>query len=111
MSGRIASEGVLVRRKGTALYECNFVTLVASSLALKAWLAVGDRISLITETKSVIYPFLLFLDWGILMVELKKTKGAVVIQNRMGREDAIPYCWSRLDFPCEYSCGIQAVPN
>lgn len=74
-------------------------------------MAVGDRISVITETKSVIYPFLLFLDWDILMVELKKTKGAVVIQNRMGREDAIPYCWFRLDFPCEYSCGIQAVPN
>lgn len=74
-------------------------------------MAVGDRISVITETKSVIYPFLLFLDWDILMVELKKTKGAVVIQNRMGREDAIPYCWFRLDFPYEYSCGIQAVPN
>lgn len=46
VSGRTGSEGVLVRRKGMSLYKGNFV-----ALTLKVWLAVGDRMSLITRNQ------------------------------------------------------------
>lgn len=54
VSGRIASEGVLVRRKGMPLYKANFVTLVALALTLKAQLAVRHRMSLITRNQVII---------------------------------------------------------
>lgn len=78
VSGGIASEGALVRRKGMPLYESNFVTLVASALTLKAWLAVGDHISLITRNPISYISFSSFSSLGHFNeIELKKTKGAV----------------------------------
>lgn len=77
MSGRVASEGVLVRKKkGMSLYKGNFVTLVASAL-WRHGLLWGIVWPWLLVTQLVIYPFPLFLDWDMLLVEFKKTKGAV----------------------------------
>lgn len=54
VSGRISSEGVSVRRKGMSLYEGKFVTLVALALTLKAQLALGHHMSLITRKQIII---------------------------------------------------------